>query len=695
MKNWKDLTDQLSVLYSQGKQNGRQANRLKEELGIKDCELAKVNYTSAEEILKIPRSECQVGIWSLKATDSGHFFIRDNQYRDKWKNWANLHRFPVETKKKRLLLLGESVARGYYYDPVYTPAKVFQQKIDYAFGPDKIEVIDLAKTAITLKQLSLLYSECFTLKPDLIIIWAGNNWLFSVHDTLFDPLYCPLLEIDRDDPGAKVNKYLHYEMEPLILEFFELVAELSEKHKVPVVYILPEFNLFDWESSEEERMIQRLPEDRYIIWALAREHALLAREKNQSNQVALSADKMIQANDHHPLGYELLGHSYRTKGLFSEARNYMEVARDMCLVAGTNPKPRLTSWMRKSILKAIAMHPSIKVCDLPNIYASSNLIPDRDLFMDYCHHTSKGIDLVMNELINDISAMLKLPLNKSYLPEIKPTPKTEARAHMAAAVHNAHGGQPYDILYYHCRKALETTPSILRQFIEPYLEMAAKRIPSRLCAAHEKLLLNGAADQRYTLFDKKDSKILDISLCEAMMNACLDVSKVQLEDKVMALLQEEHALKKHGEKLNLLQSYYKATTFNEKRTQIASYYQAFDAESKFYIISQRGQDLSIDCTLRLSTRYKANETVTVMINNSELEKTLVNGDWKKLKLTLNDETLVDGINVLSFKWPVTSQAMLDTLRNDKPSRQKNHFLWLHPVAGEIHSLSASLATIKC
>src|SRR5262245_29282528 len=96
-----------------------------------------------------PQDDCRrVGIWE-KQTDSGHF-VRRADMIEEWHLWANAGRIFVNRAKRRVILIGESVARGYLFDPQYTPAKALESILISQLGPGEVEVVDLAKTNLLL-----------------------------------------------------------------------------------------------------------------------------------------------------------------------------------------------------------------------------------------------------------------------------------------------------------------------------------------------------------------------------------------------------------------------------------------------------------------------------------------------------------------------------------------------------------------
>ncbi|HVQ40430.1 MAG TPA: hypothetical protein VMS31_23010, partial [Pyrinomonadaceae bacterium] len=87
----------------------------------------------------------RVGTWEATDEANGRAFVRVNA-GDPWHLWANVQRIPPKGSRRRVVLLGESVARGLLYDPQFNPALALQEILNTACGPSDIEVVDLART---------------------------------------------------------------------------------------------------------------------------------------------------------------------------------------------------------------------------------------------------------------------------------------------------------------------------------------------------------------------------------------------------------------------------------------------------------------------------------------------------------------------------------------------------------------------
>src|SRR5215813_4031402 len=90
-----------------------------------------------------PSGKVRVGTWEAADEADGRSFVRVNA-GDPWYLWANVQKIPPKGSRRRVVLLGESVARGYFYDPQFNPALALQEMFNATCGPAEIQVVDLA-----------------------------------------------------------------------------------------------------------------------------------------------------------------------------------------------------------------------------------------------------------------------------------------------------------------------------------------------------------------------------------------------------------------------------------------------------------------------------------------------------------------------------------------------------------------------
>lgn len=75
----------------------------------------------------------------------------------------------------RLFILGENCAAGFPYLPTASFSRCLERRLKSEYPSSKIEVINLSITAINSFALRDMMPGVLSLKPDLILIYAGNN----------------------------------------------------------------------------------------------------------------------------------------------------------------------------------------------------------------------------------------------------------------------------------------------------------------------------------------------------------------------------------------------------------------------------------------------------------------------------------------------------------------------------------------
>src|SRR5882757_4690061 len=143
----------------------------------------------SEHTYKTAAETTTIGIWKLCTKNGDTFYERDSQNKSTWTSWAKTHRLFPTSPNKRIVLLGESVARGYFYDPRYNVATELRDILKQWDILAHNEVIDLAKVGCGPEELLGLARSCLVLKPDMIVVFAGNNWQKLLTASLTDDDY--------------------------------------------------------------------------------------------------------------------------------------------------------------------------------------------------------------------------------------------------------------------------------------------------------------------------------------------------------------------------------------------------------------------------------------------------------------------------------------------------------------------------
>ena len=167
----------------------------------------------------------------------------------------------------RVAYFGESVAAGYLYAPHLTPAQVLEEQLRAAGGEDDFEVIDLARTNETLPSLAATVRASLQIQPDVLVLFVGNNW--NLLETPEISPYAPsaqarqrYAEALRDGLDGPV-RLAEEELRRVAEGTFELIALIARTVGIPVVVVVPEVNLADWETRQP---VVRLPRDGVARW---------------------------------------------------------------------------------------------------------------------------------------------------------------------------------------------------------------------------------------------------------------------------------------------------------------------------------------------------------------------------------------------------------------------------------------------
>src|SRR5690606_35018612 len=125
-----------------------------------------------------------------------------------------------------------------------------------------------------------------------------------------------------------------------------------------------------------------------------------------------------------------------------------------------------------------------------------------------------------------------------------------------------------------------------------YCDMITRKAPNDLTKSLEMILTENTKIDRYVhaLMHPNDHKIMETELVTAMIHALQTVG-VNITNYISELRKNEHTAE--GKDINLMQSYYHATSYDEYQGVRSACLQARDNESKFFIIADHGVGLNI------------------------------------------------------------------------------------------------------
>ncbi len=623
-------------------------------------------------------------------------------------------RFPAEKAQGtvRICLFGESAAAGYLYAPHFTPAGCLQEILRRRLGPAGCEVIDLARTNERLPTLLSTVEASLQLSPDLLVVFAGNNW-----NLLETPEVSPFI------PDARARQQFALALRagglegPLVLagnrlkqraqEALESLGEISRKSGVAVILVVPEVNLADWESRQP---VHWLPGDGVARWHESLRQALDLLESHRW-QEALEVSNRMEALDGGlcPTTHRLRALAWMGQGSSDEAARACRAEVDSeqypltCFLAA----PRATSQVQ-AILRQGVQRYGFGCVDLPQIFEehTGSPLPGRRLFLDYCHLTSEGIAVAMAATATETLRLLGMQEGGCALPgdlssSPRATPEAEGLARFGAALHSAHRlvsvSPKESILKHWCNRAAEASSqasSIMRDFIEARCRQA----PAVATSAQQRMLAQGFP---LLLQHGWRWEFLDLDVIEAAL-AALDPSGRSLGAEVGAQLLKWRGTPDSGVDLSRppwladpLERFFPEAIGSSEDAK--AYYRSPWPLSRFNFVCDGRRDLGLAATIRIPLASGAESTARVRfeLNQAPLREFEVGPKWTLCRVRLSESNLRSGLNRLTLHWPLPSSAQEGFLGEVIERLEQGLEATLHPVFGEAFSLMLQPVEDSC
>lgn len=600
-----------------------------------------------------------VGIYKPQEENGQTTYTRDVNFKERWSFFADLPAIPAKGDKKRVVFLGESVARGFLLDPDYTPAMVLEKLLNANTSGAGYEVIDLAETNLEMRGIRHRFTQCLDLQPDLIIFLAGNNWGTDYINTVASDqgTFNTVSEaLNAAKNIGEIKPVLEGVFEGLVTNFMEYVGNTAGAKNIPVIMAIPEFNLVDCRSTPGERVVTNLAEDGIAKWVAARDAAEKAWGQKDLNATATAAQTMIDLDPSHPLGFEMLADVKMAQGDHDAARELFELGRDTAIFCRSNSKPRTYQVIRKTMLEK-AGAANISIVDLPEVFKAhlGGKVPGRELFLDYCHFTVRGIQVAMEATAASVMQIMGEEDSKTLkASDVKAAPATLAMGHLFAAIHNMHWGQSYDILKHHSQESVKASKDIAKTMVY-YTDMISRSVSNNLTKSLEMILTNNTQIDRYghALMHPMDLKTMELDLVNGMVDA-LKGAGINLEKFITELRINEHGIE--GRNVNLMRSFYHATSYDEYQGVRPAFLQARDSRSTFFIVGKAGDAADLSLSFRIPGEADANSHVEFSFNGSMVSAVNTKKGWQRHSFTIPGKLMKDGVNHLVIHWPVPAQV---------------------------------------
>lgn len=640
-----------------------------------------------------------VGIWERKVENGKTSFVRRMEMMEEWHFWANLGRIEPKGAKRRVVFIGESVARGYLYDPEFTPAMALEAILESRMGKGEVEVIDLARTNLYFEVRDLAVAA-LQLEPDLTIIFSGNNWCVSFPPHPSDVARMDAIMVEEGIAGVK--RLSEEQVARNARRVVNDVASAYEAKGVPLVWIIPEFNLGDWRDPVTNA--PHLAEGCNRRWMELLSEAESAMRDGEFGRASGLARQMVELDQGVCVaGLYILAECSRWSGDLDATRRHLELARDAVIWESSRMvMPRTFACTQEALRDEIGKFKN-QIVDAPALFKAylDGGVPDRRIFLDYCHLTTEGIQIVMAAAASCVLRALEgveVPWYALVDEHVAPPREAEAEASFLAAVHNAHWWQPYDVLLHFCRRALRLSPHVADLMLNYIVLQTSRSAPMLMNESAEQISKLGSPLMLRYLMRYNDQR-LDAQLLDAAVVA-LEEAGFGAREKLDRLRREEHSVTR--KEVNLLEYYYCSSAnqpqemawltrmrVNNYRLSEAEYYKAYWSESRFLVVGEAGSPVHLCLTLRLPELTPPGSKISVELNGHSQVEIVGSRKWATWDIVVEGGAVRDGLNEVVVRWPTPEfvpAAALERIMQDFFERKVPDF---YAVFGEIHSFTAA------
>jgi hypothetical protein len=652
---------------------------------------------------KDPKEIQRIGIWSREGAGGPACFKRCSQ-DDSHGMWAPTEQIPPKSNKKRIVLLGESVGHGFISAPHFTPARALQHTID-RYNADT-EVCDLTRLGLNYWQLLELMVSCRCLEPDAVVIMAGNNWQPQGNpDYGWSPAsFREMAAILRDSGHiADVKGYLERQLDGMVRQFLKTAGALTQQYGIPVVYVLPEFNLADWRDPEVISPL--LPSDALRSWHVALAEARQALLAGDHATAIKYARQMIEIDrSTHPSGHYVLYHALRRTADPETLRSILEQARDANFAL---LNPELSRCYRRiaEIVRCEAPHHDVQLVDVPHqmhLYLGGTL-PGRRMFFDNCHMTPEAIQLCMSHVAERLLDIFgpKHSTWRAMLHDRMPlSGKGIAQAHFLAALYNSLFDQDYDVIRFHLETALEAFPHMADAFVS-LLNLKTCRTPLTFCSPMIAAIVkwygpenpdDSAVPQIPALARLLEWEAVGETRCLelALIRALTEALRPQLKDISLRMsdrLIEQHAVSPAGSSM-LERAYNQTQSFAQtewKERKIGAY-EAYSLKSVFLLVWDGASTISVSMSYRVPNTDTATDQVEISVNNSKITSLPCKSHWNVARFSIPSSVLTRGVNHFSVGWPMPQEQAQSHFKQVSDALELGSFQQTRLVYGELHEL---------
>ena len=663
-----------------------------------------------------------IGVWEIVDTPAGPG-LRRRSKTPLWESsvWSAEGDVPGKGDARRVIVLGESVARGYLLDPVFTPTAALRHYLDARAGAGSYQCVDLAQVSIRLPALRLMVRNSRHLDPDVLVVFAGNNWTTTSDDVPRTDYPADIAEVLRRHGYAGLRDALLKDFVlPQAAELLQELVRLRDEAGVQPVFVLPEFNLSGWSAlgaGVAEIDVPMLPDVALMRWYEARAEAVAALAATDWPRVRALAEQMAELDQGtSPVPGFLLGRALEAAGEPTAAREAYERARDSVHSLPVKHLPRISRAVQ-DFIRDFCRSNEITLVDLTKELGPEGL-PDPRHFLDYCHMSLSGITIAMAKTAEVITgggaitaadavgaaagaaagagagakagadaaatAAGSAPALAAVLDADIPGPEVgawpEAVSLVLAGTYNSFSGQPAESVAAYLRRALEVCPEVKDLMIALGRLLDRPGGPLWSGADFAQVISEpNAAGSFERLGEYRPDKSRLWTLREAMAQV--------LGPEHVALTGSTGATGSAGGRRELLDI---ATTllgvgavpnFTEPRC----YLQANTAATRITF----ALDTPADSLLRLTHRRREGgpQAAVVLVNGVESGRFEAVRGWKATEIAVPASALRPGANLVEIGWPGPAVGWETRIAEDTAALARGEQPYVLPIFGELFSVT--------
>lgn len=593
----------------------------------------------------------RIGIWARGKGDENAPFKRLDRFRPEWRLWADVEEIAATGTGPRIAFMGESVARGLFFDPVFAPASVLQKLLRHLPGLRELEVVDLARSNSGPADIVELADQAAPLKPDLIVVFAGNNWSSSPHfpASFRDNLAAALTARGYRGYIDRIEHWRYGRTEAAMTR----LAAAARNMNVRVIVVVPETNLVDWRE-DGALLVPILPGGGNVRWYDLARRAQAALGDGRYDEAAGLAQQLIRLDrGTSPVGLSVLARCRLSLGDAAGAREVFELARDVRRALPIQCTPAISSSIQRALRDSRQRH-GFEIVDVPQIMQErlGGRLPDRRVFLDYCHLTSEGIALVTAAVARAAARLLGVDPAPDWgkaTDATGTTPEVEADAHFMAAIHCARWQQPEEIVRFHCARAVALSPAIVKR-MAGYLETFGRTGPPWL-GENFPALAGPEGSPTYRYFGEVSPFVsIDFQnepLTDAFRRTIGQVGAPGVATADRSAIPDGRS----GFNIDLLSSRcfvvgrLDAVTFSRHPK---VYFEAYEPVSRFAVHVARDAKCRLDMTYR-TPMAEPDTALAIHLNGSEIGTFAPRQDWTSV--AVENLVLNAGRNEIAVAWP--------------------------------------------